>query len=93
MSSKHPKSLAELLQSGDIGRLAAQAKERNSLTWEVKSQLSAAEAEHLVSARTNDDGVLVIAMDSPAWAARVRYRARELWRRRVRVKVVPRGRG
>lgn len=90
MSSNRPKSLAELLQSGDIGRIVDQARRRNSLTAEVKSQLSAAEAEHLVSARSNEDGDLVIAMDSAAWAARVRYRARELWRRRVRVKVVPR---
>lgn len=90
MSRNRPKSLTELLQSGDIGRLAAQAKAHNSLTAEVRSQLSAAEAEHLVSARTNDQGELVIAMDSAAWATRVRYRARELWRRAVRVKVVPR---
>ena len=51
-----------------------------------------AEAEHLVSARNNEEGVLVIAMDSPAWATRVRYRARELWRRPVRITVVPRSR-
>lgn len=89
MSSNRPKSLTELLQSGDLGRLADQARQRNSLTAEVKSQLSGAEAAHLVSARTNDDGELVIAMDSAAWAARVRYRARELWRRTVRVSVVP----
>jgi len=52
--------------------------------------LSASEAEHLVSAGKDSEGQLVIAMDSAAWAARVRYRARELWSRPVRVKVVPR---
>jgi hypothetical protein len=87
---KRPRPLSELLQSGDVGRLAAHAKERNSLTAEVKSQLSGAEAEHLVSARNNASGELVIAMDSAAWATRVRYRARQLWRRPVRVTVLPR---
>ena len=91
MSQKRPKALAELLQSGDIGRLAKQARERHTLTVEVRSKLSAAEGRHLVSARTNDQGELVIAMDSAAWATRVRYRARELWSRPVRVTVVPKG--
>jgi len=86
---KRPKPLSELLQSGDIGRLAARAKQHSALTAEVKSRLSAAEAEHLVSARNNEEGELVIAMDSPAWATRVRYRVRELWRRPVRITVVP----
>ena len=52
--------------------------------------LSASEAEHLIGARRAADGKLVIAMDSAAWATRVRYRAKELWRDKVRVKVVPR---
>jgi hypothetical protein len=91
MSGRGPKPLSELLQSGDIGRLAEQARARNTLTEQVKSMLSASEAEHLIGARRAADGQLVIAMDSAAWAARVRYRAKELWRDKVRVKVVPRG--
>jgi len=53
--------------------------------------LPAEEAAHLVSAATNEAGELVIVMDSPSWAARVRYAVENLPNTRVRIKVVPPG--
>jgi len=58
---------------------------------EIRKLLPAEEAAHLVSAATNDAGELVIVMDSPSWAARVRYAVENLPNARVRIKVVPRG--
>jgi hypothetical protein len=83
--------LAELLQSGDIKTLLSQAAERRRLVSEVKASLPPDEAEHVVSAGTDAGGRLLIGVDSATWAARVRYRVRELGRDDVQVRVVPRG--
>ena len=42
-------------------------------TVRVRKLLPAEEAAHLVSAATNEAGELVLVMDTPSWAARVRY--------------------
>ena len=86
-----PRSLADLLQSGDIAKLLAQAGERRRLVAEVRASLPAEEAEHVVSASTDASGRLVVGVDSAAWAARVRFRVRELGRDDVQVRVVPKG--
>jgi hypothetical protein len=44
-----------------------------------------------VSAATNEFGELVLVMDSPSWAARVRYCLADLPNPNVRIKVIPRG--
>jgi hypothetical protein len=80
-----------LLQSGDIGKLLSQAAERRRLAAEVRALLPAEEALHVVSASTDAAGRLVVGVDSAAWAARVRYRVRELGRDAVDVRVVPKG--
>jgi hypothetical protein len=59
-------------------------------TADIRKLLPADEATHLVSAATNEAGELVIVMDSPSWAARVRYSIASV-SARVRIKVVPRG--
>ena len=46
---------------------------------------------HWRAKRTNTEGELVLVMDSPSWAARVRYSIERLPSARVRIKVVPRG--
>jgi hypothetical protein len=84
--------VAELLRSGDIGKLLSQAAERRRLVTEVKASLPADEAEHVVSASTDAAGRLMVGVDSAAWAARVRYRVCELGRDHVQVRVVPKGR-
>ncbi|NIR61664.1 MAG: DUF721 domain-containing protein, partial [Gammaproteobacteria bacterium] len=60
------------------------------LTARVRALLPEAEAAHLVSVHA-EAGAWVVAMDSPAWAARVRYRTAELGDVPVRVTVVPKG--
>lgn len=90
MPVKGPRTLAELLQSGDMAHLRREAAARRDFLADIKALLPADEASHLVAASTDAAGRLVLSMDSAAWAARVRYRARELGRDRVRVRVTPR---
>ena len=90
MSDDAPKRLAELLGSGSLGRLVEEAGRRRTTTERVRAQLPADEAEHLVSAISGEAGELILVMDSPLWAARVRYRAPELGVERLRVRVLPR---
>jgi len=89
MESDHPTSLADLLRSGEIKKLWAQAERRARFTAEIKALLPAEEAHHLVSAKTDDRGRLILAMDSAAWAARVRFRTQEFAGQQLRVKVIP----
>ncbi|HEU4617191.1 MAG TPA: hypothetical protein VFV10_04085 [Gammaproteobacteria bacterium] len=89
MSSKSPTHMANLLRSGRLGELTREAERRRGFTGRIRSKLPPEEAEHLTSAYENDAGELVLVMDSPAWAARVRYRAADLGVRRLRVKVAP----
>ena len=84
--------MADLLHSGDIAKLLSQAAARRRLVAEVRASLPADLAEHVVSASTDAGGKLVVGVDSAAWAARVRYRVRELGRDDVQIRVVPRGR-
>jgi len=60
-------------------------------TARVRSLLPAEEAAHVVSAATNEAGELVLVMDAPSWAARVRYCLRALPNAEVKVRVLPRG--
>ena len=89
MPANRPRSLAELLHSGDIEELAREARQRRELAAEIKDLLPDEEARHLVSADTDGSGQLILGMDSAAWAARVRYRTQEFGGRRLKVKVVP----
>lgn len=92
MSVKRPRSMAELLQSGDISRLGAEAAARRELAGLIRRQLPKIEANHVVSAHIDAEGRLVIGMDSAAWAARLRYLVDEIDGRPVRVRVAaPRG--
>lgn len=91
MSPGSPRSIAELLRTGDISRLKAEAAGRRKLATEVRAALPAAEAEHVVSAHIDESDQLVISVDSPAWAARLRYSLSELMGKRLKVKTaVPR---
>jgi len=91
MSNREPRSLADCIANGPLGALAREADRRRLATDEIRKLLAADEATHLVSAATDSDGELVIVMDSPAWAARVRYSIASSSSARVRIKVVPRG--
>ena len=89
--SNDPRPLAELLASGSLGDLVREAERRRLATVEVRKLLPAAEATHLVSASTNTAGELVLVMDSPSWAARLRYCVAALPTDKVKIRVVPRG--
>ena len=90
VATKDPKSLADLLESGALAELAAEAQRRRGLTDRVRALLPADEAAHLVSVSTDSEGELVLVMDASVWAARVRYQAKRLGRDRIIVKVIPR---
>jgi hypothetical protein len=89
MSFEAPKSLAELLGSGNLGQLADEARTRRDATARYRALLPAEEASHLLSACEGADGEIILTMDSPAWAARARYCAESLGGRRFRVRVAP----
>lgn len=86
-----PKHLADLLTSGSLAALTREAERRRLETGSIRKLLPSDEAMHLVSAATNESGELVLVMDSPSWAARVRYCLTALPTKNVRIKVQPRG--
>lgn len=87
MSVRGPRQLSDLLQSGDIGRLGAEASERRVLAARVREALPAAEAGHVVSAHIDEAGRLVVGMDSAAWAAKLRYSEDSLLGMTLKVRV------
>ena len=84
-----PRKLADVMTAGALAGLAREAERRRMTTADVRSKLPAAEGEHLVSASTNAAGELVLVMDSPSWAARVRYCVAGLGNVQVRIRVLP----
>ena len=83
---------AARLEKGEKGaELKREAERRRQETAEIRRLLPPDEAAHLVNAATNAAGELVIMMDTPAWAARVRYCVGVLPNKRVRISVLPRG--
>jgi predicted nucleic acid-binding Zn ribbon protein len=87
MSGGGPRRIGDLLQFGDIGRLKVEAEGRRELAGRVRAELPPHEAAHVVSARLDEDGRLVVGMDSAAWAARLRYSTAELLGKPIRVHV------
>lgn len=88
--ANEPKKLADVLATGSLAALQRESERRRLATAEIKKLLPAEEAAHLVSAVTNAAGELVLVMDTPAWAARVRYATANLPNPRVRIRVLPR---
>jgi hypothetical protein len=83
--------LHEILQSGALAALGREAERRRDSTAAIRRHLPTDLAAHLVSAVRDAEGVLVLVMDSPSWAARARYSAADLGEERVVVKVLPLG--
>jgi hypothetical protein len=86
-----PRHLSELLNAGPVARILRESERRRLETARVRRLLPPDEAAHVVSAATNEAGELVLVMDTPGWAARVRYCLRALPGSEVKVRVVPRG--
>jgi hypothetical protein len=87
-----PRRLSELLEQGSLSRLLRESERRKTETERVRQLLPVEEATHLVSATTDDAGELTLVMDSPAWAARVRYCVGALPNAKVRIRTLPDGR-
>ena len=90
--SGEPRHLSEFLSEGGVARLQREAKRRQKETLRIRALLPAEEAAHLVSATTDESGELVLVMDAPIWAARVRYCVAALPNTRVKIRVLPAGR-
>lgn len=86
-----PRHLSELLNASPLKRVLLEAQRRRMETARVRSLLPAEEAAHVVSAATNEAGELVLVMDTPSWAARVRYCLSALPNVKAKVRVLPRG--
>jgi hypothetical protein len=68
-----------------------ESERRRAETAAIRKCLPRDEGTHLVSAATNAVGELVLVMDSPSWAARVRYCLDALPTKNVRIRVQPSG--
>jgi hypothetical protein len=88
--ARDPRHLSELVQ-GSFGRLLRESERRQTETARVRALLPPEESTHVVSAATDENGELVLIMDSPSWAARVRYCVSALPHARVKIRVSPRG--
>ena len=89
--SDEPRHLSELLTQGPLARVLREAERRRLETARVRKLLPAEESAHVVSASTNEAGELVLVMDTPSWAARVRYCVSGLPNTPVKIRVLPRG--
>ena len=89
--SDAPRHLSKLLNTGPLSRVLRESERRRLETARIRKLLPAEEAAHVVSAATNEAGELVLVMDTPSWAARVRYCLNALPGGDVKIRVVPRG--
>lgn len=89
--SDEPRHLSEFLKAGPLSRVLRESERRRLETARIRKLLPAEEAAHVVSAATNETGELVLVMDTPSWAARVRYCLSALPSGDVKIRVVPRG--
>jgi len=83
--------MADILGAGALGKLTDEVASRRAVTAKIRALLPEDEANHLISASINSTGELVLAMDSPVWAAKVRYRQGILGSQKLRIRVVPPG--
>ena len=86
-----PHRLADVIARGALARLSREAERRRMETAAIRRLLPTDEAAHLVHASTNDLGELVLVMDTPGWAARVRFAVGSLPNAKVRIRVAPGG--
>jgi hypothetical protein len=85
-----PRHLSELLNAGPLARVLRESERRRLETVRIRKLLPAEEAAHVVSATTNEAGEVVLVMDTPSWAARVRYCLGALPGSDVKIRVLPR---
>ena len=88
--SDAPRRLSEFLNAGPLSRVLRESERRRLETARIRKLLPAEESTHVVSAATNEAGELVLVMDTPSWAARVRFCLRALPGAEVKIRVLPR---
>lgn len=86
-----PHRLADVIARGSLARLRSEAERRRMETAAIRRLLPNEEGAHLVHASTNEAGELVLVMDTPGWAARVRFAVGSLPHARVKIRVAPGG--
>jgi len=91
LMADEPRHLSKLLTQGSLAALRQEAERRRTETAAIRRLLPPEEASHLVSAATAANGDLVLVMDTPGWAARVRYCIGVLPSSKVRIRVLPPG--
>jgi hypothetical protein len=91
MIRKNPSSISEILSSklGKMSNLIKEINRHNKITIKIKELLPKEDAAHLVDANISKDGTLVLLVDSSEWAARIRYIAPDLVKKKIIVKVLP----
>ncbi len=72
-----PVPLGDLLQGSRVGDIVRRARDAESLTARVQRLLPKDLAAHVVGVRLDGD-CLVLMADTSAWAARLKYHARDL---------------
>ena len=75
MSAKRLDRLINPLNNGELGNIVRRAREMGELAEALAGALPPDEAASLVAANVREDGELVVVCRSPAWAARLRYKA------------------
>ena len=72
-----PVRLVDLLQGSRLGDIVQRSRDAESLTCRVQRLLPDDLAAHVVGVTLKDDRLVILA-DSSAWAARLRFHARDL---------------
>jgi hypothetical protein len=82
MAQSGPRSLAEVLKSGQGGLkdLAKQAEEYAGLAEALRRGLPGSSGDHVTMVTVEPDGTLVVSVESGAWASRLRYEEATLLR-------------
>ena len=77
MSREKPKSLAELIDTGQtpLGQLAGEAKRRIDLGEHLRSCLPAPLGEGVMHCNIEPENTVTVLAASPEWAARLRFEA------------------
>ncbi|OUU80153.1 MAG: hypothetical protein CBC38_01790 [Gammaproteobacteria bacterium TMED78] len=91
MARKKPLSISKILhsKSGELPDLMREIKRREEITNKIKDLLPKEDAVHLVNSNITEDGIIILVVDSSEWAARIRYIASEIIRKKIIVKVLP----
>ncbi|MDX1499545.1 MAG: DciA family protein [Woeseiaceae bacterium] len=75
MPAKRLDSLLNPNENGGLGDVVRRARGMGELTERLRRALGRELGTPIVAANVRDDGTLVVLVESPAWAARLRFEA------------------